>query len=87
VTENSVVRARVSEKVKTKATKVLAGMGLTVSDAMRMTLTRIARDESINCLYDHEPNAETAEVLRSSLRGVDVHGAKDLEDLRKQLGI
>ena len=86
--ENAVVRARVSETVKKKAAKKLAAMGLTVSDAMRITLTRIAKEDTLECLYgSHEPNAETAEVLRKSLRGEDVIETKDLADLYAKLGI
>ena len=36
------VHIRVDQKVKAKAAKTLATMGLTVSDAVRLLLTRIA---------------------------------------------
>jgi DNA-damage-inducible protein J len=39
---NSVVRARIDEHIKEEASAVLAAMGLTVSDALRMMLTRVA---------------------------------------------
>jgi DNA-damage-inducible protein J len=88
MTENAVVRARVNEKVKKRAAKKLAAMGLTVSDAMRITLTRIAKEDTLECLYgSHEPNEETAEVLRKSMRGEDVIEAKDINDLFAKLGI
>ncbi len=41
------VRARINEDIRDKAAEVLDGMGLTVSDVMRMTLTRIARDKAL----------------------------------------
>jgi len=44
---NTVVRARLDERVKNEAAAVLAAMGLTVSDAFRLLLTRIAREKSL----------------------------------------
>ncbi|MQU14805.1 type II toxin-antitoxin system RelB/DinJ family antitoxin, partial [Pseudomonas sp. FSL R10-2189] len=40
---NAVVRARIDEHIKEEAAAVLATMGLTVSDAFRMMMTRIAQ--------------------------------------------
>ena len=42
-----VVRARIDGHIKEEATSVLAGMGLSVSDAIRMLLTRIAADKAL----------------------------------------
>jgi DNA-damage-inducible protein J len=39
---NAVVRARIDEHIKEEAAAVLAAMGLTVSDAFRIMLTRVA---------------------------------------------
>ena len=44
---NSVVRARVDEGTKAQARAVLAAMGLTVSDALRMLLIRIANERTL----------------------------------------
>jgi len=44
---NAVVRARTDEQTKEEASAVLAAMGLTVSDAFRMMLTRIAREKAL----------------------------------------
>jgi DNA-damage-inducible protein J len=41
------VRARVDENVKNEAAVILAGMGLTVSDACRMVLTLIASEKKL----------------------------------------
>lgn len=43
---NAVVRARIDENIKDEATVVLAAMGLTVSDAFRIMLTRVTRKKS-----------------------------------------
>lgn len=42
--KNSLLSVRVSDEVKEKAAEVLADYGLTVSDAARILLTRIAKE-------------------------------------------
>lgn len=80
------VRARVDETLKNEAAAVLAGMGLTVSDVVRIALTKIATEKALP--FDlRVPNKLTAETLAKSERGEDVHHAKDAADLFKQLGI
>jgi len=44
---NAVVRARIDEHIKQEASIVLAAMGLTVSDALRILLTRVAREKAL----------------------------------------
>ena len=80
------VRARVDEAVKNEAAAVLASMGLTVSDVVRIALTKIAREKALP-FEMRAPNAVTAQTLAKSERGEDVHCAKDAEDLFQQLGI
>ncbi len=65
---NSVVRARIDEHIKDEAAAVLAAMGLTVSDAFRMLLTRIAR-EKILPFEPLVPNTETIEAMKATRRG------------------
>lgn len=80
------VRARVDETLKNEAAAVLADMGLTVSDVVRIALTKIATEKALP--FDlRVPNKLTAETLAKSERGEDVHHAKDAADLFKQLGI
>lgn len=86
MTANAVVRARVDESLKHEAAAVLADMGLTVSDAVRILLTKVAKEKALP-FEMQTPNALTAETLRKSERGEDVHAAKDADDLFKQLDI
>ena len=65
---NSVVRARIDEHIKEEATVVLAAMGLTVSDAFRLLLTRVAREKALP-FEPLIPNAETIEAMREARRG------------------
>lgn len=68
MSSNAVVRARIDEHIKEEATVVLAAMGLTVSDAFRLMLTRVAREKSLP--FDPLlPNAETIEAMKEARRG------------------
>ena len=44
---NSVVRARIDGQIKVEAEAVLASIGLTVSDAFRMMMMRIAKEKAL----------------------------------------
>jgi len=65
---NTVVRARIDEHIKEEASVVLAAMGLTVSDAFRILLTRIAREKALP-FEPLVPNAETIEAMKAARRG------------------
>jgi DNA-damage-inducible protein J len=43
----TMVHVRVDEKIKAQATETLSAMGLTVSDAVRVFLTRIVADKEL----------------------------------------
>jgi DNA-damage-inducible protein J len=43
----TVVRARINAQVKQRAAKVLADMGLSVSDAIRLLLVRVAAENAL----------------------------------------
>lgn len=80
------VRARIDETLKNEAAAVLADMGLTVSDVVRIALTKIAKEKALP-FEMRVPSALTAETLAKSERGEDVYHAKDADDLFDQLGI
>jgi DNA-damage-inducible protein J len=65
---NAVVRARIDEHVKQEASAVLAAMGLTVSDAVRLLLVRIASDKVLP-FEPLVPNVETIAAMREARRG------------------
>jgi len=65
---NTVVRARINEHIKEEATIVLAAMGLTVSDAFRLLLTRIAK-EKVLPFEPLVPNKETIAAMRAARNG------------------
>jgi DNA-damage-inducible protein J len=65
---NTVVRARIDEHVKEEAAAVLATIGLTVSDAFRLMMMRIATDKALP-FEPLTPNAETVEAMKAARRG------------------
>lgn len=65
---NTVVRARIDAKTKAEAAAVLATIGLTVSDAFRLLLLRVAQDKALP-FEPLIPNAETIAAMEDSLRG------------------
>ena len=65
---NAVVRARIDEQIKEEATIVLAAMGLTVSDAVRLLLTKIAHEHALP--FDPLiPNATTIAAMKEARAG------------------
>ncbi len=86
MTTNAIISATIDESLKNEAAIVLDDMGLTVSDAIRIFLTKIATEKALP-FEMQSPNALTAETLRKSEHGEDVHIAKDADDLFEQLGI
>ena len=65
---NAVVRARIDEHIKEEATVVLAAMGLTVSDAFRIMLTRVAREKALP-FEPLVPNQLTIDAMKEARRG------------------
>ncbi|MGH8209012.1 MAG: type II toxin-antitoxin system RelB/DinJ family antitoxin [Steroidobacteraceae bacterium] len=68
MSENAVVRARIDERIKEEAATVLAAMGLTVSDAFRLLLTRVAREKALP-FEPLIPNAETIAAMKEARQG------------------
>ena len=64
----TMVHVRVDEKTKARATKARAAMGLSVSDAVRVLLTRIATEKAIP-FNVRVPNAATAAAIEEARRG------------------
>ena len=65
---NQLVQARIDGAIKEEAAMVLATMGLTVSDAVRLMLTRVAREHALP--FDPLiPNATTIAAMMESRAG------------------
>ncbi len=65
---NTVVRARIDEHLKEEAAAVLATIGLTVSDAFRLMMVRIATEKALP-FEPLVPNATTIAAMKEARRG------------------
>lgn len=65
---NSVVRARIDERTKREAGAALKKIGLTVSDAFRMLMVRVAAEKALP-FEPLNPNAETIAAMKAARKG------------------
>jgi DNA-damage-inducible protein J len=65
---NSVVRARIDERTKKEAAAALKKMGLTISDALRLLLVRVAAEKALP-FEPLNPNAQTVAAMKAARRG------------------
>jgi len=83
VAANQLVQTRIDGAIKEEAAAVLAAMGLTVSDAVRLMLTRVAREHALP--FDPLiPNAATVAAMREARAG-NLPRASSIEDLKNAL--
>ena len=81
----TMVHVRVDEKTKEKAARTLEAMGISVSDAVRMLLIRVAAEKALP--FDvRVPNATTVAALRAADKGRGKR-ARSADALFKELGI
>lgn len=64
----TMVHVRVDEKTKQRAAKTLAAMGMSVSDAVRMLLVRVAAEQALP-FEVKVPNATTVKAMRAADKG------------------
>lgn len=65
---SEMVHVRINKRIKQQASKALANMGLSVSDAVRVLLTRIAVEKALP-FEVKTPNAATAAAMREARKG------------------
>ena len=71
----TIVRTRIDGRVKAEAAKVLDDIGLSVSDVVRMVLTRVA-DEQALPLDLKVPNAETKAAMQEARAAMKQRSAR-----------
>jgi DNA-damage-inducible protein J len=65
---STMVHVRVDEKTQQKTAKTLAAMGISVSDAVRMLLVRVAAEKALP--FDVKvPNSTTVKAMRAADMG------------------
>jgi DNA-damage-inducible protein J len=65
---NQLVQARIDGAIKEEAAAVLAAMGLTVSDAVRLLLTKVAQEKALP-FEPLIPNAVTIAAMKQARAG------------------
>ena len=91
MTTSTMIHVRVDEKVKVQATEILAAMGLTVSDAVRVFLMRVVADKQMPFAIK-APNAETraamveADDIARTRSARFANAAELFDDLEKNTG-
>jgi len=80
---NQLVQTRIDGAIKEEAAAVLAAMGLTVSDAVRVLLTRVAKDKALP-FEPLIPNETTIQAMKDARAG-KVTKAANLEALFNDL--
>ena len=80
---DTTVRARIDSATKAEATAVLESIGLTVSDALRMLLKKVAAEKALpfNPLI---PNEETIAAIKAARSG-ELSKASSVDDLFEKL--
>ncbi len=81
----TMVHIRVDEKVKKRAARTLAAMGMSVSDAVRILLVRVAAEKALP-FHVKVPNAATVKAMQAADRG-EGKRFKSADALFKDLGI
>ena len=82
---NQLVQTRIDPTIKAEAAAVLAEMGLTVSDAVRLMLTRVAREHALP--FDPLiPNATTVAAMMEARSG-NLPRANSIKQLKNALNV
>lgn len=85
MTADTVVRARIDSETKARAAEALAAMGLTVSDAIRLLLLRVAHERRLP--FDVQvPNPTTVQAMKELAEGKGKRFGS-AEALSRDLGI
>jgi len=79
------IHARIDQKTRDSAAKTLAAMGLSVSDAIRLLLVRVAAEKALP-FEVRVPNATTLKAVRAANKGRGKRAAS-AEALFKDLDI
>jgi len=82
---DAIVRARIDTKTKERAALALEAMGLSISDAIRLLMLRIADEQRLPFSVE-VPNAESRRAMRELSEGKGVR-YEDAAEMFKDLGL
>jgi DNA-damage-inducible protein J len=80
---NQLVQARIDGEIKKEAAAVLEAMGLTVSDAVRLLLTKVAREHALP--FDPLIPNETTIAAMMEARAGNLQRVHSIKELKKVL--
>lgn len=80
---NQLIQTRIDKAIKEEAAAVLAAMGLTVSDAVRLLLTKVARERALP--FDPLIPNETTIAAMKEARAGNLPKVNSIEELKKSL--
>lgn len=87
---NCFPKQEIDPAIMYEASDVLAGYGMTVTDAFKIMLKDIVDGKwlPVEAGVEQEiPNAETQEAMRMAEQGENIVYAKDAQDFFRQLGV
>lgn len=87
--KTTTIRARIEPKLKAEAEAVLAELGLTPSDAIRLLYhqVRLAKALPFEIAIERKPNVGTRKAMRDLETGRGVRRHATIADLRRELGL
>lgn len=85
MTADAIVRARIDADTKQRASEALGAMGLSISDAIRLLMLRIADEKRLPFAVE-VPNVETRRAMKEVEAGKG-HRSVSASALFKDLGI
>ena len=85
MTADAIVKARIDTSTKERAAAALGAMGLSISDAIRLLMLRVADEQRLP--FDVEvPNAASRRAMKELEAGKG-HTAASVEEMFKKLGM
>jgi DNA-damage-inducible protein J len=84
--KTTTIRARVSPELKSQVEKVLAELGITPSEAMRLFYHQVSKQKGLPFPM-RVPNALTRKTLDDAESGKNLTSAEDTDDMFRKLGI
>lgn len=85
-TKAATIRARVTPELKSSAENIFKELGLSTTEAITLFYRQVTMRRGLP-FEVRIPNEETAETMRKTDAGEDLHYAESAEDLFEQLGI
>ena len=82
--KSAVIQTRINPELKSKVQKILNELNITMSEAISIYLKQITLHNGIPCEIKI-PNKLTAEALKKSEEGKDLHTVSDTKELFNEL--